>query len=1034
MIAMLFTLLALSLGGDQKDQPDAVQCIVDNIRDLEDARDPKCHATATRLINFMYGTPLTETARFRMNELQKDFIRTIWRKAGKGPVNAAALADPIAAALRFKETGDGGTKITLADGSSVTITERDRRQYGSVAYGLRAQLAVQQEAMLSAEGPLPVLTRDGSDALKEAVDLHTLTTLFLADQEARTKSEYEVSEDLFQKSWQRVAQPLETVKPVEVTARVNAAEAGYPVLSRIIEQKIHSYREYNKISDMLFWSNISTFFARHALPEDEAGRTDLRQNFRGAAGYFGAFLLRESGRIAQKDGSPIIRERHVNEALQKLTPFKVDDYEDITYFYHLPPKERYVLEAYDTDAFRDSGLHWIVLQDALKNPQIRVPVEPDPFAAELIVEGIAQFGVLVFRIAGQMSKNADAETVQGHHIRAAVNLIRQLGAKHASTPAPNEQTQTLVSTTTATPTGEEPFFTDITAASGLSFVHRSSDWLRRYMRSYLYSVENKREQEDISLDHPPSFSGSGVAAEDIDGDGLPDILLLSGLGDRLYKNLGDGRFQDITEQAGLVWSRPDGSRGEPRQPIIADLDNDGLRDILITYVDDPHRLYKNMGGNKFKDVTKTAGLGGKGMVAGPATVFDYDRDGLPDIYIGYYGNYLEGVGPSLVRNNYNGLPNRLFRNKGNLQFEDKTEGSGLDNKGWTQAVSHTDIDGDGLQDLIVGNDFGINAYYRNKGDGTFVDIAESLGTNLPSNSMNVGLADLNRDSYPDVYISNIVTMVKDESYRLPTRETRMKFNPENMATMRILEANHLFVSKRENNKLAGYEISDAITRGLISTGWAWDADFLDFDNDGDDDLYCVNGLNEYRFYTDSVEMETQDGGKQTFMWMVRNKESNVFFVNEGGKLENRSTESGADLLGNSRSAAYLDIEGDGDLDMILNNYHGPAVLYRNNAERYKRNWLRLQLDGDPAKGSNRDAIGARILITPKGGPVVWREISGSIGYLSQHPKEVHAGLADATEADVTIIWPNGDTTEHKGLAAGKTWRIEQGGSVKLAAN
>ena len=132
-----------------------------------------------------------------------------------------------------------------------------------------------------------------------------------------------------------------------------------------------------------------------------------------------------------------------------------------------------------------------------------------------------------------------------------------------------------------------------------------------------------------------------------------------------------------------------------------------------------------------------------------------------------------------------------------------------------------------------------------------------------------------------------------------------------------------------------------------------------------------------------------------------------------------------DLLGNSRSAAYLDFDCDGDLDIIVNNYHGPAVFYRNNAERLKSNWLSIKLIGDPLQESNHDAIGARIIITTPNGNQVWREVHGSIGYMSVHPKEQHIGLGTQTQAMITIRWPNGKVSTFKDLRANHRYRIDQ---------
>ncbi len=309
-------------------------------------------------------------------------------------------------------------------------------------------------------------------------------------------------------------------------------------------------------------------------------------------------------------------------------------------------------------------------------------------------------------------------------------------------------------------------------------------------------------------------------------------------------------------------------------------------------------------------------------------------------------------------------------------------------------------------------------------------MAADLGTDKPSYTMNIGITDLNRDGYPDFYISNIVTMNKDEKYVLPNATTPIKFDPEKLAQMRVVEANDLFTSQVKDGVFERYILSDAVARGLSSTGWAWDADFFDFDNDGDDDLYCVNGMNEYSVYSSENPYYADPKGEmRNVVIPVAERESNVFFVNKGGMLHNESPQSGANLLGNSRSVAYLDYDLDGDLDMVVNNYHGPAVFYRNNAEKRGNHWIKIRLVGDPVKGGTKDAIGARLAVSSEHHKKLWREVHSTIGYLSVHPKEQHLGLGKDTQADVTVRWPNGEVSKFAGLKADTTYTIKQGHGI-----
>jgi hypothetical protein len=728
-------------------------------------------------------------------------------------------------------------------------------------------------------------------------------------------------------------------------------------------------------------------------------------------------VILEAEKHAKKKGHTLIRVDDVHDALQVYQPHEANQYEDITYFPRLAKHERITIEAYDLDSFRDPGIHWLYLSEAINDPKFKGTLEPDPFAAELLTEGAAQEGVLILRVAGFIANEEGKERLELAHLGKSVERIQTLLDKHAAAPKQARSAAKIASAPAAAKT-KGAFFTNITEASGIAYDHRLSDWLARFIRGYTVV-----EGGAVRLAVPPAFGGSGAAAEDIDNDGDTDVLLLGGAGNALYLNDGKGKFADVTEAAGIAWKRTDGTFGEARQPIIADFDNDGLQDILITYVDDAHRLYRNAGNARFEDVTARTNLGGKGLIGGPATAFDFDKDGLLDVFIGYFGNYLTGELPTLSRRNDNALPDKLFRNKGNFEFEDVSKGSGAENTGWAQSVGHLDFDGDGWEDLICGNDFGTNAWYRNLGNGRFEDVSAKLGTDKPSYTMNVGITDLNRDGRPDVYISNIVTMDKDEKYVLPDTQTKMKFNPAKMANMRVVEANDMWVSNG-----AAYEQSKAVGRGMQSTGWAWDADFFDYDNDGDDDLYVVNGMNEYSVYSSVNPYLTDPAGKpSTAVLPVAAKEVPVFFVNTNGMLQEQTAQSGADPAGNARSVAYFDAEGDGDLDMVVNNFNTPALVYRNNAAG--NHWLKLRLVGDPAKKVTRDAIGAKITIDTPSQKGMWREVFSTIGYLSVHPKEQHVGLGRDTTADVTVIWPNGERETLRGLEADRAYRVVQGQGV-----
>jgi hypothetical protein len=1002
---------------------DVLDAIIDDIGELEGQRDPKCYATASRLEDFMYGTPLTDDARHRKNLLQKKLAESIWRAAGEGggPVGRAELDHAFDEVIRISQAGEERYALRFRSGAEVEIAPVDLRQYGSVAYSLRAILGVQQDALIDPGAqPLPPLTEEALESFKLRMDLAALALLKETDAYARAHDEYQVTVENLHRAWLTLYREA----PEESTSRMAAVEplAEPPVLlKRIIREKIDAYERYNSVSNPLFIRNMQVYFARLSWPDSEQGAEVFRTAFIEALVGYAADLYNGAVEVALSNGSAVISEAHVHRWVQRYTPFEVNEYEDVVYFPQLGDR-RVAMEAYDLDAFRDSGVHWLYLGHALESDQVQRFLEVDPFAAELLAENVAQMGVLMLREAGLEGARRGEERLSLDLLQAGIASIQQKVDETLAGESVVDDAKVAIRSADGTdgPAGDA-WFSDVTKASGIDVMHRSSDWLSRQLRSYL-----QRDQNTGIITIPPAFGGSGVAAGDIDNDGRSDLLVLSGLGNRLYRNLGSGRFEDITDKAGINWLRPEDRRpGEPRQPLIADLDNDGWQDIVITYVNDSHRVYRNLGNGQFEDLTERAGLGGVGLVGGPATVFDYDNDGLLDLYIQYFGDYLSGVLPTLARRNDNGLPDRLFKNLGDFRFREVEAGVG--DTGWGQSTTHTDLDGDGWQDLISGNDFGANVYYRNNGNGTFTDITEALGTGKPSYTMNIGLADLNGDLHPDIYISNIVTMNKDEKYVLPNEDTQMKFNLEKLANLRVVEANDLFISYEEEGSLRYALSRDLVGRGYNATGWSWGASFFDADLDGDDDLYVLNGMNEFNLY--SSKNAYADPGKATRKseyLPVASRETNVFFLNSGGQLKNTSAPSGLDLLGNSRSAAYLDADGDGDLDILVNDYHGPAHFLRNNAERLGGNWIKLRLEGAPERGVNRDAIGARVVFYLPSGHTVWRELRGSEGYMTVHERVVHAGLGQDATVDASIRWPGGMVQRIEGLTANRTYRVTMG--------
>lgn len=1023
--------------------PSPLQEIIDVITGMEMKSDAKCLATANRLEDIMYGTPLSNAARYKKVWFQKKLIRHIFilatdnaSKDKRDTITKADIDHVAKTILKYRIHPNGDLRISPANGVDLVFSERDFRHYSSIAYSLRAILGVRQDLTLENNTTIAPADASGIKAVQEFIDIISLAVLKRADALSRKKQSHEITEKVYEAAWLGFSSDSALVSLAKVwsddvmtaSGDATATVEGVDILNQIIDAKITTYIKYNKVDPekklSIFYRNIAKYYARRQMIGARVKQLDIIRTFDRKMIDFTANTLITAQDKARGADHLIIRAEDMDKASQELLPHTLNELEDTIFFPNLPKEKKISLEAYDMDSFRDFALHWVLLQRTVNAKGFSLEVPLDPFAAEVLVEAVAQRGVLLFRMAGAVAGKRDSEFLWPHHITEADDELQALVAENARTDKFSPMVAPIASTKTVSlVTTGASLFTDISAGSNVTFKHRDSNWISGLVRTQI-------EQGRIV----PFHSGGGIAAEDLDNDGNVDLLLVGGGGNRLYFSDGKGNFTDVTDRAEIQLLHDDSWPGEARQPVIADFDNDGLADILITYVNDDHQLYKNLGNGKFKNVSKKANLGGKGFVAGPATAFDFDNDGLLDIYIGYFGNYVEGEKPinwdlktgaptetpeqreakrkkgqstpTLSRNAQNATPNQLFKNMGGMAFVDVSEGSGVDNAGWAQAVSHTDFNEDGLQDLILANDFGFNYIFQNIGGGKFKDISKEIfDERIALSSMNVGLADLNRDGHPDIYFSNISAMIKDDKYILPAEDTPMKFKQKSMATLRHKSTNRLYLSHAKGKSMDGLALSESVNRAAFA-GWSWDAEFFDFDNDGDDDLYVVNGYNPYAYKS------------------KHNIEDNVLFVNEDGELKYHP-ESGAGFKGSSRSAVYLDFDNDGDLDIVINNFRTTATLLRNETEKNGNEWIKIRLIGDTSKKVNRDAIGARLVGTTKSGGYIWREIHGGSGFFSTEPKTQHFGLGKDKEMDLTITWPNRDVLEIKGLKAGRTYTINQ---------
>ncbi|MFN0054125.1 MAG: FG-GAP-like repeat-containing protein [Planctomycetales bacterium] len=566
-------------------------------------------------------------------------------------------------------------------------------------------------------------------------------------------------------------------------------------------------------------------------------------------------------------------------------------------------------------------------------------------------------------------------------------------------------------------------FTDALEESGIGFINRVvADAARNFKFNH--------------YDH-----GNGIAAADVDRDGLVDLYFVNQVGgNALWRNVGGGRFENVTEDAGVAL------KGRVCVAAsFADTDNDGDLDLFVTTTRHGNALFENDGAGRYRDVTASSGLTYRGHSSG-ADFFDYDRDGLLDLFVSnvgifttdtvgqsrgldgkshsYFIGSTEAFGAHLISSRSE--RSILYHNDGENQFHDASEEAGLAHTGWAGDATPLDGNADGWTDLYVVNMQGNDEYYENR-EGTFVRRGNETFEESVWGGMGVKSVDYNNDGGMDLFVTNMHADMWDIWPSGPNEKRKGRYNamPESFLQSRSPGHNIFGNAAYENHGGGHYQdVSDRINS---ESYWPWGLSAGDLNADGFQDLFITSSMNlNYRYHPNSLLLNEQGRrfADAEFVLGVeprrdRQTAARWFELDCSGADADHALCAGREgrvvvwgAIG-SRSSVIFDLDNDGDLDIVTNDFNSaPLVLVSNLSESNARlRYIAIRLVGSR---SNRDGLGTRVEITA-GGRTQTQLHDGQSGYLSQSALPLYFGLGEADSIDqITIQWPGGARDVHQG--------------------
>ncbi|HEY7575093.1 MAG TPA: CRTAC1 family protein [Thermoanaerobaculia bacterium] len=548
-------------------------------------------------------------------------------------------------------------------------------------------------------------------------------------------------------------------------------------------------------------------------------------------------------------------------------------------------------------------------------------------------------------------------------------------------------------------------YSDRLAESGITFVHQATQDSTKYYKPNHY-------------DH-----GTGVSAADVDGDGLADLYFVNQIGgNQLWKNLGGGRFRDITAAAGVGVKDRVGVTAS-----FADTDNDGDQDLFVTTVRGGDLLFENDGKGRFRDISKAAGLDYVGHSSG-AVFFDYDNDGLLDLFLANVGKYTSderGPGGYFVgfADAFQGHlkperteKSRLYRNTGKNRFVDVTEAVSLPYTGWSGDASFTDFNGDGFPDLYVLNMQGHDHYLENRAGKTFVDRTSEHFPKTPWGAMGIKFFDYDNDGKIDLLITD---MHSDMSEHIGPEREKLKSRMQWSEKLLQGGADSIFGNALWHN-LGGGRFEEVSDKAGVENYWPWGTSVGDLNADGFQDVFIASSMCfPFRYGINSLLLN-EAGGRfvdAEFVLGIEPRKDGrthtAWFEADCATEDGKSRRACEGQTGKivvmgaigTRASAIFDIDGDGDLDIVTNDFNSaPQVLVSDLASRQPVRFVQIALEG---AASNRNGLGAAVTVTADGKAYTQVQ-DGKSGYLSQSVLPLYFGLGEARRVErIEVRWPSG---------------------------